>query len=85
MNEKTRSETMWETLMSSLTDFIESGQNSRIQHILDMIRTDLTFDDPGLFEQETIYSEELRLQTTACNLWLMNQLIWITTLKSYDG
>jgi hypothetical protein len=84
MDEMSTKDRMWKTLVRTLNDYLTTDQTSVIEHILDMIKTDLTYEDPGLFEPETIYSQPVRTQEAVCNMWLLNQLIYVITKPNYD-
>ncbi|XP_050095834.1 serine/threonine-protein kinase ATR-like [Anopheles aquasalis] len=75
---------MWETLISTLTSNIHSC-GSNLEMIVNMICTDLTYDDPGLFPPRLLTTDAERLACRACNFWLINQLLRIATMDSYNS
>lgn len=74
---------MWKTLISTLTSNIHNC-GSNLEMIVNMIRTDLTYDDPGLFPPGLLTTDAERLACRACNFWLINQLLRIATMDSYN-
>ncbi|XP_055529516.1 serine/threonine-protein kinase ATR-like [Wyeomyia smithii] len=79
---KNNSDAMWETLFTTLTDGVHKC-NSNMETILDMIKNDLTYDDPGLFPSRLLVEQEERDTVKACNYWLLNQLLQIASLEEY--
>ncbi|XP_053684897.1 serine/threonine-protein kinase ATR-like [Sabethes cyaneus] len=79
---KNNSDAMWETLFITLTDGVQKC-NSNMETILDMIKKDLTYDDPGLFPSTLLVEQVERDPVKACNFWLLNQLLQIASLEEY--
>lgn len=79
---KNNADTMWETLITTLTDGVKNC-NSNMETILDMIKKDLTYDDPGLFPSKLLVEKAERDSVKACNYWLLNQLLQIASLEEY--
>ncbi|XP_035792224.1 serine/threonine-protein kinase ATR-like [Anopheles albimanus] len=75
---------MWKTLISTLTSSIHNC-SSNLEMILNMIRADLTYDDPGLFPPALLTTDAERFACRACNFWLINQLLRIATMDSYTS
>ncbi|XP_058118303.1 serine/threonine-protein kinase ATR-like [Anopheles ziemanni] len=78
-------ESMWRTLISTLTEIVNEDNSSRIEMILNMIRTDITYDDPGLFPSTLLISDIERQKCRTCNFWLIYQLLRIASMDIYDS
>ncbi|XP_058065656.1 serine/threonine-protein kinase ATR-like [Anopheles bellator] len=77
-------EGMWKTLITTLTNIVQNNSSS-LEMIVNMIRTDITYDDPGLFPSSLLVTEAERLACRACNFWLINQLLQIATMDVYNS
>ncbi|XP_052873346.1 serine/threonine-protein kinase ATR [Anopheles cruzii] len=77
-------EGMWKTLITTLTNMVQNN-SSNLEMIVNMIRTDITYDDPGLFPSSVLVTEAERLACRACNFWLINQLLQIATMDVYNS
>lgn len=80
--EEESSNKMWETLVSTLKNLIESCENYQLTMVFQMIKKNLAFDNPGLFPK-VILREEDRLRMEVCNTWLFNQLIYILSSNTF--
>ncbi|XP_049538761.1 serine/threonine-protein kinase ATR-like [Anopheles darlingi] len=75
---------MWKTLISTLSSIVDNC-GSNLEMIVNMIRIDLTYDDPGLFPPGLLTTDAERLSCRACNFWLINQLLRIATMDAYNS
>uniref|UniRef100_A0A182NNV9 Serine/threonine-protein kinase ATR n=1 Tax=Anopheles dirus TaxID=7168 RepID=A0A182NNV9_9DIPT len=75
-------ENMWKTLVITLTDIVNE-HGSHLEKILNMIRTDITYDDPGLFPNTLLVTDAERRMCREFNYWLMYQLLRIASLEEY--
>ncbi|XP_049291273.1 serine/threonine-protein kinase ATR [Anopheles funestus] len=76
-------ESMWKTLVVTFTDIV-NDHGSHLEKILNMIRTDITYDDPGLFPK-TLLTEAERQKCRGFVYWLMYQLLRIASLEVYES
>uniref|UniRef100_A0A182Q7R9 Serine/threonine-protein kinase ATR n=1 Tax=Anopheles farauti TaxID=69004 RepID=A0A182Q7R9_9DIPT len=77
-------ENMWKTLVITLTDMVnEHGKIWNLEKILNMIRTDITYDDPGLFPNTLLVTDAERQKCREFNYWLMYQLLRIASTEEY--
>uniref|UniRef100_A0A182W7X4 Serine/threonine-protein kinase ATR n=1 Tax=Anopheles minimus TaxID=112268 RepID=A0A182W7X4_9DIPT len=76
-------ESMWKTLVVTFTDIV-NDHGSHLEKILNMIRTDITYDDPGLFPR-TLLTQVERQKCRAFIYWLMYQLLRIASLEAYES
>lgn len=80
-------------IIETLQPLIDEGQylhsisfSMALERILLMLTTDLTYDDPGIFENIIIEQAQCRDMHEAFNMWLNNQIIFIfsaTTNKRF--
>lgn len=70
---------MWGTLISTFRTASKSQEFSQLEIIMSMIKRDLTYEDPGLLTRSNIVSLEETTKINACNLWLFNQLVSLST------
>ncbi|XP_055592827.1 serine/threonine-protein kinase ATR-like [Uranotaenia lowii] len=82
--DRNKSDIMWETLITTLTDIVHN-RSLNLEKILNMIRNDLTYDDPGLFPSLLLANPEERDPIRAFNFWLLNQLVHIASIANYFG
>uniref|UniRef100_A0A182K3Q7 Serine/threonine-protein kinase ATR n=1 Tax=Anopheles christyi TaxID=43041 RepID=A0A182K3Q7_9DIPT len=76
-------ESMWKTLVITFTDIV-NDHGPHLEKILNMIRTDITYDDPGLFPK-TLLTDAERRKCRCSNYWLMYQLLKIASLEIYES
>ncbi|XP_052902719.1 serine/threonine-protein kinase ATR [Anopheles moucheti] len=74
-------ESLWKTLVVTFTDIV-NDHGSQLEKILNMIRTDITYDDPGLFPR-TLLTDVERQKCRGFIYWLMYQLLRIASLETY--
>uniref|UniRef100_A0A182HML1 Serine/threonine-protein kinase ATR n=5 Tax=Anopheles arabiensis TaxID=7173 RepID=A0A182HML1_ANOAR len=74
---------MWKTLIITFTDIVHDHE-PHLEKILSMIRTDITYDDPGLFPK-TLLNEEERHRCRCSNYWLTYQILRIASLETYES
>ncbi|XP_035920016.1 serine/threonine-protein kinase ATR [Anopheles stephensi] len=75
-------ESMWKTLVVTFTDIV-NDHGSHLEKILNMIRTDITYDDPGLFPR-TLLTDAERERCRSFIYWLMYQLLRIASCEAYE-
>ncbi|XP_029733989.2 serine/threonine-protein kinase ATR-like [Aedes albopictus] len=80
--ERNKSDAVWETLIATLVDKV-SKRSSYLEKILDMIRRDLTYENPGLFPSSLLATPTERDPVQACNFWLLNQLLHIASVEDF--
>ncbi|XP_041786742.1 uncharacterized protein LOC121602035 [Anopheles merus] len=76
-------ESMWKTLIITFADILHDHE-PHLEKILSMIRTDITYDDPGLFPK-TLLNDEERHRCRCSNYWLMYQILRIASLETYES
>lgn len=80
--ERNKSDAVWETLITTLIDKV-SKRSSYLEKILDMIRRDLTYENPGLFPSCLLATPGERDPIQACNFWLINHLLHIASVEDF--
>lgn len=80
--DKNKSGAMWETLIPTLIDKVNK-RSSYLEKILDMIRRDLTYDNPGLFPSTLLATPKERDPVKACNFWLLNHLLHVASVEDF--
>ncbi|XP_062565656.1 serine/threonine-protein kinase ATR-like [Armigeres subalbatus] len=80
--ERDKSSAVWETLITTLIDKVNK-RSSYLEKILDMIRRDLTYDNPGLFPSSLLSTPDERDPVQACNFWLLNHLLHIGSIEEF--
>lgn len=70
---------MWGTLISTFRTASRSKEFSQLEIIMNMIKRDLTYEEPGLLARSNVVSMEETIKINACNLWLFNQLVDLST------
>ncbi|XP_065080234.1 serine/threonine-protein kinase ATR-like [Ochlerotatus camptorhynchus] len=80
--DKKKSGAMWETLIPTLIDKVNK-RSSYLEKILDMIRRDLTYDNPGLFPTTLLATPKERDPVKACNFWLINHLLYVASIQDF--
>lgn len=80
-------------IIETLQPLIDEGQylhsipfSMALEKILLMLTTDLTYDDPGIFEKIIVEHVQCRDMHEAFNMWLNNQIIFVfstTTNKRF--
>uniref|UniRef100_A0AAG5CQS0 Serine/threonine-protein kinase ATR n=1 Tax=Anopheles atroparvus TaxID=41427 RepID=A0AAG5CQS0_ANOAO len=78
-------ESMWRTLITTLSGIVNKDNCTRIEMIVNMIRTDITYDDPGLFPSTLLITENERHKCRTCNFWLIYQLLRIASMEVYNS
>ncbi|XP_053659294.1 serine/threonine-protein kinase ATR [Anopheles marshallii] len=74
-------ESLWKTLVVTFTDIV-NDHGSQLEKILNIIRSDITYDDPGLFPK-TLLTDVERQKCRGFIYWLMYQLLRIASLETY--
>lgn len=84
-------DTSREIVIDSLLCLDESDNsvdiNSRltiIANYLKMITNNLLLDDPGIFYVHIIYDDQERQIQKTFNNWLINQIVYLSTLAGYE-
>lgn len=67
---------------SQLDDFNSRGAII-INNVLEMI-TGYLFDDPGIFYVHLVYDKQERTIQEAVNMWLINHVVYLTTITEHE-
>lgn len=77
--------------ISNLKDVVKSLVNvfrvipkdNLLETMIDMMKDDMTFDDPGLFLRQPVNDETEEIIQEGAVLWLIHQLMYVVSCEQY--
>lgn len=70
-------------IITKVQDILDSNSVASLEHVLLMIKNDLTFDDPGLFSSYIQEDPDDKLIQHAFNVYLNNRILYILSKTQY--
>lgn len=77
--------------ISNLKDVVQSlvrcltvlPKDNLLETMIDMMKDELTFDDPGLFLRQPVKDEMEKIIQEGAVLWLIHQLMYVVSCEEY--
>lgn len=58
-------------------------KDNLLETMIDMMKNDMTFDDPGLFLRQPVKDETEKIIQEGVVLWLIHQLMYVVSCDQY--
>lgn len=73
-----------ETLIQSLQGLFEKISVSKIETVFKVIKRNLTYENPGMFNETILTNERERQIQQTTVMWIINQVLYVSTLPQFE-
>lgn len=71
-------------VVQSLVNVLKNiPKDTLLETMIDMMKDDMTFDDPGLFLRQPVKDETEEIIQEGAVLWLIHQLMYVVSCEQY--
>ncbi len=69
--------------LANVLKVIPQMKDNVLETMIDMMKDDMTFDDPGLFLRQPVENETQQIIQEGAVLWLIHQLMYVVSCEQY--